>query len=208
MLFDRRRPHVFREFRVTSSTINITAKTQLAAIERRFARHSGMEEWALHASKNGLRVIIVEAWRNAADFWSDPDSKEPGTALFDWIGTGGQEPTPVTAPNAGVIVIDMFNVWRPLVRPVSAFNLKNGDAFNREPGCISTTVLRGNGVGRIATYARWRSEADFFAAFTKQTGKPVASTDDINAAAARMTFGFIRPDYHSYDLIASKEVQP
>jgi heme-degrading monooxygenase HmoA len=126
--------------------------------------------------------------------------------------TPGQRPadasTPVDDPGAGVIVIDTFAVWRPLLGPVSSFNIRNGEAFNRSPGCISTTVLRGVGVGSIATYARWRSVADFAAAFSTATGKPAQSADDVNRAAARMTFGFIRPDHHSYELVIAKDRKP
>jgi quinol monooxygenase YgiN len=202
MLFDRIRPHAFREVHVTAATASFEAQRQRDALMARAARKSGLENWALHLSIDKQRIIIVEAWRNTAAYWADPDASQRHSVLYTWAGTGGIEPTPVNDPNAGVIIIDIVRVWRPLLRPVTAITLRNGEAFNREPGCISTIVLRGKNAGRLATYARWRSESDFFAAFTKQTGKPVASCGNINAAAARMTFGFIKPDYHAYELVS------
>jgi hypothetical protein len=35
------------------------------------------------------------------------------------------------------------------------------------------------------------------------TRKPARSADDVNHAAASMTSGLIRPDYHAYELVAS-----
>ncbi|MCZ8158840.1 MAG: hypothetical protein O9256_03010 [Rhizobiaceae bacterium] len=147
------------------------------------------------------RLVTVEAWTNEQAFWVDPESKTSGVGLYRWKATGGADPTPVRDENAGVIIIDLFRVLRPLVGPVSSFNVRNGLAFNRQPGCISTTVLRGIGTGAIATYARWRSVDDFAAAFSKLTGRNAADADEVNLEAGRMTFGLIRPDYHSYKLI-------
>ena len=81
----------------------------------------------------------------------------------------------------------------------------DGKAFNAHPGCINTTVLRGIGVGKIATNALWDSVEDFTQAFSTQTGRPVATTDDINDEAARMTRGLIRTDYHTYELFSYRE---
>jgi heme-degrading monooxygenase HmoA len=143
----------------------------------------------------------VEAWADEAAFRSDPDAAEPGAGLYTWKATGGVEPTPVDDLDGAVIIIDLFRIWRPVVGPVSAFNIRNSEAFNRQPGCISTTVFRGIGTGAIATYARWRSVEDFAAAFSKLTNRRAADTDGVNYEAKRMTFGMIRPDYHSYELI-------
>jgi hypothetical protein len=202
MLFNRQSPHVFREYALSSQDMAATLRKQQESAKKRAGRTDALQAYAIHAAHDKSRVIVVEAWRDVASFRSDPDASEPTARLYSWAGTGGVEPTPVEDANAGVIVIDIFSLWRPLVYPVSWFNLKNGETFNRQPGCISTTVLRGSGVGSIATYARWRTLEDFFAAFEVSTKKPVASTDDINAAAAKMTFGVVRPDYHAYDLIA------
>lgn len=202
MFFDRQRPHAFREFRTGPGRADLLVERQLRLGEQRAARAPACEAWAVHVARDRTRVIVVEAWRSVADYRRDPDADHADAALYSWAATGGVEPTPIEDDTAGVIVIDIFSVWRPLVGPVSAFNARNGTAFTREPGCISTTVLRGVTAGRIATYARWRSEGDFVAAFAKVTGRSVASTDDVNTAAARLTLGFIRPDYHSYDLVA------
>lgn len=202
MLFEHAQPHAFRELRVGSDQAAASTKVALAAVDRRAARSPGLQAWAVHRSAEGGRVVVVERWRDMQAFLADADAGAPGAALYAWAGTGGLSPTPVADPDAGVIVIDLFPVWRPLVRPVAAFNLRNGEAFNREPGCISTTVFRGLTVGGIATYARWRSTADFAAAFARITGKSATTTDDVNAAARRMTRGLIRPDYHAYHLVA------
>ncbi|TFL16564.1 hypothetical protein [Jannaschia formosa] len=202
MLFDRHRPHAFRERRVEPAAAQAVAAAEEAAVLRRATRAPGLRAWAVHLAHDRMRVVTVEAWNSADAFRQDPDAREPGVGLFAWVATGGRKPTPVDDPEAGVIVIDTFPVWRPLVRPVSLFNARNGEGFNRQPGCVSTTVMRGLGVGRIATYARWRTVADFTAAFTATTGHPVDSTDAINEAAARMTAGLIRTDYHAYDLVA------
>ncbi|MGO9134686.1 MAG: hypothetical protein ACLP8A_11670 [Methylovirgula sp.] len=158
----------------------------------------------VHVAQDRTRVMIVEAWRDALAYRADPDARAPGSALCAWVATGGAEPTPVDDLGAGVIVIDLFAVWRPLVGPISKFTVRNGEAFNREPGCISTTVLRGIGNGSIATYARWRSAEAFASAFAEITGRAARTPDDVNVAAAKMTLGLIRPDYHAYDLVVFK----
>lgn len=202
MLFDRTRPHAFREWRVSPALAQEAAQRALARVERRVARGGGIQAYAVHLAHDRTRVITVEAWAAEADFRRDPDADDTGTGLYRWKATGGAEPTPVDGAGAGVIIIDLFRVWRPVAGPVLAFNIRNGEAFNREPGCLSTTVLRGIGAGAIATYARWRSVEDFAAAFSKLSGRQAADADGVNRQAARMTFGLIRPDYHSYDLVA------
>lgn len=174
----------------------------MRAARTRADRHNGLEAFAVHLSHDKLRVMTVEAWRNTAAYRAEAEADEPEAAVFEWAATGGIDPSPVDDGDAGVIIIDLFQIWRPLLRPVSAFNIRNGEAFNREPGCLSTTVLRGIGTGAIATYARWSSPAAFAAAFSKITGRRAVDPDGVNRAAARMTFGLIRPDYHAYDLIA------
>lgn len=208
MMFDRLRPHAFREMRVSPSEAETVARGAMADAKRRMTRAPALEAYAVHLAKDRTRVITVEAWSDAQSYRADPDARTPGAALYAWAATGGIEPTPVDDPRAGVIVIDLFAIWRPFVGPVSKINIRNGEAFNREPGCISATVLRGLGTGRIATYARWRSEDAFAAAFAKLTGKTVQNSSDVNAAAAKMTFGLIRPDYHAYDLIAFEGKRP
>jgi heme-degrading monooxygenase HmoA len=204
MLLDRRRPHAVREVRTAPPDADACARRAVAAVEARARRATALEAYAVHLASDGTRVVTIEAWRDAEAFRADPDARAPGTGLYRWAATGGREPTPVDDADAGAIVIDVFSVWRPLVRPVSMFNIRNGEAFNRHPGCISTTVLRGIGHGHIATYARWRSVADFAAAFAAATGWGVAGTDDVNRATARMTFGLIRTDYHGYTLVAAE----
>jgi heme-degrading monooxygenase HmoA len=204
MLFNRQSPHAFREYHIAPQDMAATLDRQKQAAENRMAQAKALQSYAIHASHDQTRVIVVEAWRDAPSYRNDPDAKEPTSRLYTWAGTGGIESTPVDDPAAGIIVIDIVPLWRPLVYPVSLFTLKNGEEFNRQPGCISTTVLRGSEIGSIATYARWRTLEDFFAAFEVSTKKAVASTDDINAAAAKMTFGVIRPDYHAYELIEFK----
>jgi heme-degrading monooxygenase HmoA len=201
MLFDRTRPHAFREYRVAPSDAHQTATEQVNRARVRAARSQDCQAWAVHVAKDATRVIVVEAWRDIRAFQDDADAHETGCALYKWAATGGREPTPVQDTTAGVIVIDIFPVWRPLLRPVSAFNIKNGESFNKHPGCISTTVLRGVTAGSIATYARWRSEADFFDAFEMATKAKVSSTQDINDFAIKKTFGLLKPDYHIYDLV-------
>lgn len=201
-MLDHRRPHAFREQRVSPGAAGSGSAAAVISAKARAARHSGLAAYAVHLSHDRTRVMTVEAWRNVDAYRTDCDADLPGSGLFSWAATGGIDPTPVDDPGAGVIIIDLFSVWRPLLRPVSAFNIRNGAAFNREPGCLSTTVLRGIGTGAIATYARWSSVEAFAAAFSKITRRHAADADGVNRAAARMTFGLIRPDYHSYDLIA------
>jgi heme-degrading monooxygenase HmoA len=200
MLFDRIRPHAFREYRVVPREADKAAKEQANRARERASRSPNCQAWAVHVAKDATRVMAVEAWRDRDAFRVDADANEPSAVLYSWAATGGREPTPVEDPAAGVIVIDVFSVWKPLVRPVSAFNIKNGQSFNKHPGCVSTTVLRGLDVGSIATYARWRSEADFFDAFEIAAKVKVKSTQDINDFAVKKTFGLLRPDYHTYDL--------
>lgn len=199
MLFDRRRPHVFRALRVSPSEAEAISRAEVAAAEARAAR-GGPEAFAVHLAHDRTRVVTVEAWASAADARHFPATPGGSAALYEWAATGGLEPTPVADDSAGVIVIDLFRIWRPLVRPVAAFTIRNGEALNQQPGCISTTVLRGT--GRIATYARWRSVEGFVAAFSAVTGRKASTADDVNRAATSMTFGMIRPDYHSYELVA------
>lgn len=208
MLFDKHRPHVFREQRIAPSEARVVAKKAQAQAERMLTHHVACEAFAVHVAKDNLRVMTVEAWRDLASLREVDSLRAQGTAVYSWLATGGVDPTPVTDPDAGVIVIDVFKVWRPLVRPVSAFNARNGEAFNDHPGCVSTTVLRGIGSGSIATYARWRRVEDFLDAFSTQTKRKVRRIDDINTAAASMTWGFIRPDYHAYDLVSHQAKAP
>lgn len=205
MLLDRFRPHAFRVEAVTPGIIDTALARTRQALEQRAKRSAGLQGYALHKAYDGSRIVTVEAWRNEAAFRADADAADPDVVLYAWAATGGRDPTPVADDGAGVIVIDTFRVWRPLLGLVSSFNIRNGEAFNRAPGCISTTVLKGIGAGSIATYARWRSAADFAAAFSQATGRRAATADDVNQAAAKMTLGLIRPDYHSYALTAFEE---
>ena len=205
MLFDRHRPHVFRERRLAPDDVEAVAAAEIRRARDRGAAHPGLTSYAVHLSQDRTAVVTVEAWTGTDAVQTEvAGSRDPGTSegVYAWVGTGGREPTPVDDPDAGAIVIDLFSVWRPLVRPVSLFNVRNGRAFNEQPGCISTSVFRDVAAGRIATYARWRTVEDFTAAFARVTGRPAATPEDVNGAAARMTFGLIRPDYHTHDLIA------
>lgn len=201
MLFDAHRPVSFREVRTRPDRIGEVVATERSAVEDRANRNAALAGWALHRSLDAQRIVVVEAWQDERAF-KDRDACQ-STALYLLVGAGGLVPTPVGDSAAGVIIIDLFPVWRPLLRAVAAFNLKNGEAFNRAPGCISTSVLRGVTTAGIATYARWRTVEDFTAAFARQTGRSATSIDDVNRAAARMTLGLIRPDYHAYELVAS-----
>jgi quinol monooxygenase YgiN len=207
MLLDRVRPHAFRVQSVTPTSMDAALDHAMQTLLARAQRSAGLQGYALHRAQDSKRIVTIEAWSDEAAFRADKDANDLQAALYAWAATGGCDPTPVEDTSAGVIIIDTFNVWRPFVRPVSWFNIRNGEAFNRAPGCISTTVLRGIGAGSIATYARWRSVEDFAAAFSTSTGKAASSADEVNRAAARMTMGFVRPDYHSYDLVAFKETR-
>lgn len=206
MLFHHHRPYAFREERIRPVEAAQAARDALATIRRRSERGQGLEAFALHLAEDRTRLVTVEGWRDAKSFREDQAIHGTGSALFTWTATDGRNPTPADHAALGVIIIDLFQVWRPLVRPVCAFNIRNGRVLNAHSGCVSTTVLRGQGA--IATYARWASTEDFLAAFTTLTGKPAGSTAELNATAARMTFGVVRPDYHTYELIESREARP
>ena len=205
MLLDRHRPHVFRERRFAPDDAEAVAAAEVRRVRERASAYRGLISYAVHRAQDRTSVVTVEAWTDKDAVRSiRAGAEDAGTSegVYAWVGTGGREPTPVDDSDAGAIVIDLFSVWRPLVRPVSAFNVRNGRAFNEQPGCISTSVFRDTATGRIATYARWRTVEDFTAAFAKVTGRPAATPQDVNRAAARMTFGMIRPDYRAHDLIA------
>lgn len=210
MLFSRSSPHVFREYRVDPARADGDAAGAVDTARALVAAGVGCTAWAVHVSHDRLRVVTVEAWSDeravrAHVHRGDLPGRRPTTGIYRRRATGGLDPTPVTDPDAGVIVIDCFRVPRPLVRPVSAFTVRNGRAFSASPGCVSTTVLRSTGSGRIATYARWRTADDFLAAFTATQGTAVSGTDDINDAAAAMTRGLLRTDYHTYSLLDADE---
>ena len=210
MLLAHAGPHAVRQYEVSPD-----AATAVVAHAVRQARdlqdHDiGCLSWAVHLSTDRRRVVTMETWQDESSFRpsgtpATPVGPQPDVQLYRWVGGDGVQPTPVTDPTAGVVVIDVFRVWRPLLRPVSAFNLRNGRDFARQPGSVSTSVLRSVTAGRIATYARWRTVEDFLAAFTTLTGRPVESTDDVNEAAARMTRGLLRTDYHAHDLVEAWE---
>ena len=211
MLLNRKRLHIFHQYDVSPANADEVAAL---AGDSTLATRMGCEDWAVHRSRDGKRVVRVEAWSGdwRAAMISEPDhaaamATRTERHAYRWKATGGVVPTPVDDLAAGVIVIDIVPVPRLVLTPVTAFTISNGKKFNREPGCISTTVLKGVGVGRIATYARWRTEKDFANAFQATTGKPACNADDINAAAAKMTFGVIRPDYHIYDLVANSRTR-
>ncbi|MGF1662860.1 MAG: antibiotic biosynthesis monooxygenase family protein [Kineosporiaceae bacterium] len=213
MLLAHARPHVVRQYETLPDAAPGVATAAVGHARDLQDRDVGCLAWAVHLSHDGRRVVTVETWKDEATFRrasrsaaSDRSTPSPtDVQLYRWVGGDGVQPTPVTDPAAGVVVIDVFRVWRPLLRPVSAFNLRNGRDFGRQPGCVSTTVMRSVTAGRIATYARWRTVEDFLAAFSTLTGRPVASTDDVNEAAARMTRGFLRTDYHAHDLVDAWE---
>jgi hypothetical protein len=205
MMLDRHSANVLREVHTRPETSAGSVRETVAAVRRRAARAGGLESWAIHLSLDRTRIVTLEAWRDPGSFRRDPDSREPGSVLYRRAAVGGRDPTPVADADAGAIIIDIFRVWRPLVRPVSAFNVLNGKAFTRAPGCISTTVLRGATIGQIATYARWRTVNDFLAAFEANTGRGASSTADVNAATAKMTLGLIRTDYHAHELLDASE---
>lgn len=202
MFLDKRRPHAFRERHIVPHEMDKAVEDAIAAAERRMSRHSGLENYAVHAAQDRTRIVTVERWASIDAYRYDRDAAMPGSQLYDWGATGGIVPTPLADKYAGVIIIDIFRIWRPLLHPVSAFTIRNGRAFNQEPGCISTTVFRGITAGAIATYARWESPHAFAAAFSKLTGRHAVDPDSVNHAARRMTMGLIRPDYHVYDLVA------
>lgn len=212
MLLTADRPQVFREYRVHPRDADRVAKDAVEAARALRERGGGCEAWAVHLSHDRLRVVAIEAWRSSAAYLRAglAGDLQPvagvaqDAALYQRAGTTGVDPTPVADPSLGVVVIDVVRLWRPLVRPVSGVNLRNGRAFAQQPGCISTTVLRAQSAGRIATYARWRSTQEFLAAFSTTTGTPVDST----AAAARMTRGLVKTDYHAYDLLDADEGEP
>ncbi|MGL5850398.1 MAG: antibiotic biosynthesis monooxygenase [Phycicoccus sp.] len=200
--------HAFRQYDVDQGGAEHLAALAVAAAHRQAAA-DGCLGWTVHLAHDRTRVVTVEAWRDRAAFQRGAvtgreaavDGVRPDLALYRHAGTGGVDPTPVGDPASGVTVIDVFRVWRPLIRPVSAFNRRNGKAFDRDPACVSTSVLRGVTAGRIATYARWRSTEDFLRVFSATQGHPVQSTDEVNATAARISRGLIRTDYHAYDVV-------
>lgn len=202
MEFDRSAVHVFREKRTSPATAVGVSAREIGRAQARAGRSASLRAYRVHRSLDAQRVITVETWSDRASFHADADAREPGAAAYRWLATDG-----VTdgKRDEGVIVIDLFAVFRPIAPLVAAFNIRNGRSFNQAPGCLGTTVLRGIGSGRIATYARWRSVGDFAAAFSEVTGRAVTDTDGVNAAAARMTFGLIRTDYHAHDLIEAWE---
>jgi hypothetical protein len=206
MLLTEERPQAFREYRVDPEEAGAVGTAAVAAARTLHASAVGCTGWAVHVSHDRLRVMTVESWWDAGSYrragtLGHVPGRRPTTALYRHVDTDGVTPTPVSDPSAGVIVIDCFRVWRSLVRPVSAFNVRNGRTFNRSPGCVSTTVLRSTAAGRIATYARWTRTEDFLAAFAAGRGTSVTGTDDINRATAALTRGLLRTDYHTYELL-------
>ncbi|HSK58837.1 MAG TPA: antibiotic biosynthesis monooxygenase [Actinomycetospora sp.] len=206
MLLTEERPQAFREYRVDPEEAGAVGTAAVAAARTLHARAVGCTGWAVHVSHDRLRVVTVEAWRDAESYrragaLGHPAGRRPTSALYRHVATDGVTPTPVGDPTAGVIVIDCFRVGRSLVRPVSAFNVRNGRAFNRSPGCVSTTVLRSTAAGRVATSARWTRTEDFLAAFAAARGTSVAGTEEINRATAALTRGLVRTDYHTYELL-------
>lgn len=175
MLLTKERPQAFREYRISPEEADEVGAEAVAAARTLHTSAIGCTGWAVHVSHDRLRVVTVESWRDEESYRRAGDlghvaGRRPTHALYRHVNTDGVTPTPVGDPAAGVIVIDCFRVWRPLVRPVSAFNVRNGRAFNRSPGCVSITVLRSPAAGRIATYARWSRTEDFLAAFTATQG--------------------------------------
>jgi heme-degrading monooxygenase HmoA len=207
--------HAFRQYDIDPARAEHLT-TQVVTAARHQGEADGCLGWAVHLAHDRTRVVTIEAWRDLASFRHGAlttsravvDGVGPDIALYRHAGTGGADPTPVGDPASGVTVIDVFRVWRPLIRPVSAFNLRNGEAFNRSPGCVSTSVLRGVTAGRIATYARWRTTEDFLDAFSTSQGHPVRSTDEVNLTAARISRGLVRTDYHAYDIVTTNEGEP
>ncbi|MGL5864761.1 MAG: antibiotic biosynthesis monooxygenase [Dermatophilaceae bacterium] len=204
--------HAFRQYDTDPSRAEHLA-AQAVEAARRLAEASTCLGWAVHLAHDRTRVVTVEAWRDPAAGRAGAlaagramaDGARPSVALYRHAGTGGADPTPVGTATPGVTIIDVFRIWRPLIRPVSALTRRNGAAFNRDPGCVSTTVLQGFTSGSIATYARWRSTEDFLRVFSATQGHPVHSTDEVNATTARISRGVVRTDYHAYDVIETDD---
>ncbi|MBL8972550.1 MAG: antibiotic biosynthesis monooxygenase [Myxococcales bacterium] len=199
-------PHAFRRHDVTPTDADDVTARAVAVVRELAAAGVGCEDWAVHRSHDRLRVITIEAWRDEKAFRSagargELSGRQGDTALYRFAGPPALEPLALADEGKGIIAIDIFSVWRLVAGAVAAFNLRNGRAFHEQPGCFGTAVLRGRAAGRIATFARWESEEHFITAFQKVAGVPVDSLEAINAAAARMTRGFVRPDYHSFDRV-------
>lgn len=206
MLFNPSREHVIRQYDVTPHHAAEVTDRAVAAARWLHERDIGCEAWAVHRSPDGLRVLTVEAWSSTQAYrhagrLGTLEQPASDVSRYTCAGTGGVSPAPVEDSTAGVVVIDVFRVPRPLLRPATAFTLRNGRGFDQQPGCLSTTVLCGITAGRIATYARWRTVEDFLVAFETMSGTAVDSTDAVNRFAARRTLGLVRTDYHVYDLV-------
>jgi hypothetical protein len=206
MFFNADDPHIFRVAEVTATAAAAMAKAHDAHAQS-LMRRGGLAAYVVHLAQDRTRVVTIEAWRSLAQARQAASPDGTFSAVYRMAASSGQAAIPLIDASQGVVVIDTFSVWRPLLRPVSAFNVRNGRAFNQSPGCVGTTVLTGVDKGTIATYAHWRSVDDFLQAFSRQTGRAAQSTDDVNRAVSKMTFGLLHTDYHSYDLFAAGETE-
>jgi heme-degrading monooxygenase HmoA len=164
------------------------------------ARRRGCRAAAVHRARDGLRVVVVTAWDSPPAGHEHHDA-DATTDVLTVAHSSAPEGITVGAPGVAT-VIDVLPVPRPLLRPAVRFTVSNGRAFARRPGFGAAVVLRGTGRrGAIATYAHWHDEDAFLTAFTARGGTAVATTAQVNDAAARRTRGFIRTDYHTHDVV-------
>lgn len=161
--------------------------------------HSSCRGVAVHSATDGLRVVVVAAWDDRPD---PPRLDGARTDHLTVVHCSREDGVPVDTAGGVATVIDVLPVPRLLLGAAARFTVRNGRAFARAPGFGAAVVLRSSGRrGAITTYAHWHDEGAFLRAFTAQGGTAVATTAQVNAAAARRTRGLIRTDYHTHDVI-------
>ncbi|MGL5811652.1 MAG: hypothetical protein ACRCYQ_17055 [Nocardioides sp.] len=205
------RSWVIHEYRTSPDQADAVADQAISVASETSTEARGCTGWAVHGAHDGRRVVVFESWSaerayRAVERRATIAGRAVTSDVYRRVGPATHSLLPTVSPETdpAVVVIDCFEVWRPLAWPVSAFTRRNGRAFDRSLGCLGTSVLRGTSSGRIATHARWRRLEDFCTAFTTVQGTAVSSTDDINRVAATMTRGLLRPDYHAYDVVGSE----
>ncbi|MGL4339665.1 MAG: putative quinol monooxygenase, partial [Rhodoglobus sp.] len=168
---------VIHEYRTSPDHAATVADQAMSVAHETSTEAHGCTGWAVHVADDRQRVVVFESWSDerayrAVERRATIAGRAVTSDVYRRVGPATHSLLPTASPETdpAVVVIDCFQVWRPLAWPVSAFTRRKGRAFDRSPGCLGTSVLRSTSSGRIATHARWCRLEDFFTAFTTVQG--------------------------------------
>lgn len=188
----------------------------LRAAYQPLATEPGFVSLTVHATPDRAKTVTVLQWEDEAGLLALVEGRafaaraanyraQATFAAADVYDLVAAIPTdgaavPLAAQPGGVLVIDTIVAPKDQVERALPMNVANGEAFARDPASGGIAVLAGRG-GNEVTYARWRSEQAFFAAFAALSGAEAGSMEAVDAAIAAIAGGAAPPtDYRAYEV--------